>query len=75
MKSKLNTKQQTSTYPVLMQAQASKRVVLFTDATTGTVVNVNNSATSKIGDYSKTWTKSTRDNWKRYDGTVELSND
>jgi len=76
MKSKLNTKQQTKiTYPVLMQSTVSKQVVLFTNDTTGTTVNVGDNTTLETGIHSVTWTKSTSDNWKRYKGTVKLSND
>ena len=77
MKSKLcNQKQQPAlTYPVLMQSRTNKQVVLFTDATTGTVVSVGNTTDYQIGYRPEGWVEATNSVWERYEGAVKLSND
>lgn len=69
-------KQEAVKFPKLYEkTSGSGLVVLFTDYTTGMVINPSASS-DPLGDYSKDWLDCTdTKEWKEYDGVVELKNE
>lgn len=62
-------------FPCLMQSQyGPRRIVLFSSATTGTVVSDNTNDRYPIGHYAENWGSCHDRDWKPFNGNVTLSN-
>ena len=64
-------------YPVLMKSITTDSVILFTNTTTGMVVNVNQSSIegSTLGEYSDKWVDcNDSGKWEIFKGKIELEN-
>lgn len=75
MKSKIIKEIQKSeqiTYPVLMQDTTFGAVVLFSSENKGVVVH--GMGNYKMGYHYSHWTATNKEYWKKFQGTIEISN-